>query len=229
MERIRALWNRGLVGKVIISLVGLVIICCVIGILVPRTPRRQQGTAPTSAPAVGAATSAPQPTEAPAATEGPTNTPAPTDTPEPTAIPALTNAPEPTSAPAISVAVRTYMAQMGSEVGKIGDSLRELGTLLTNAKPTDTNWKIDLAVQVVTIQQSHKTLTEMQVPDEMTDIHAAVLNATSDCDTSMRFLTSGIDDNNVNDVRQAATYMGQCSEKITAANRQVSEYVDAHQ
>jgi hypothetical protein len=95
MQRIQALWNRGLVGKAIISLVGLVIICCVIGILVPRQPG-QQGAAPTTAPAAaGGATAAPQPTEAPAATAGPTNTPAPTDTPAPTSTPAPTETPSP--------------------------------------------------------------------------------------------------------------------------------------
>lgn len=96
MKRIQALWNRGLVGKVIISLAGLVIVCCVIGILVPRRPQ-QQGAAPAAAPPAtsGAAAAAQptQPTEAPAATAGPTSPPppsampAPTDTPEPTATP----------------------------------------------------------------------------------------------------------------------------------------------
>lgn len=94
MERIRAFWNRGPLAKAVVSLVALVIACCVIGILVPRTPRQQS-----AAPAAAGATIAPQPTEAPAATAEPTDIPAPTKTPAPTATPAPTDTPEPTATP----------------------------------------------------------------------------------------------------------------------------------
>lgn len=209
MQRIRTLWNRGLVGKAIVSLAGLVIICCVIGILVPRQPR-QQGAAPEA-----------NATVAVVPTEPPTATAAPTETPEPTEVP--------TAAAGIPAHVKAYMAGLAPELDTIGTSLRELGTLLSDAKPADTNWKIDLAVQVVAIQQAHTKISGMKAPDEVADIHRAVLDATGDCDTSTRFLTSGIDDNNANDVRQAATYMRRCSEKIATASRQVDAYIAAHQ
>lgn len=104
MQRINALWNRGLVGKAVIVLGVVVIVCCVIGVLVPRRPA-QQGAAPTAlatrenAAEGPPATAAPAPTEAPAATAGPTDTPAPTNTPVPTATPAPTDTPEPTATP----------------------------------------------------------------------------------------------------------------------------------
>lgn len=81
MERITAFWNKGLVGKATIILVGLVVSCCVLGALTNRGGN-QTAAAPTGAPA-GAATTAPEATEAPPATAGPTNTPAPTATPSP--------------------------------------------------------------------------------------------------------------------------------------------------
>jgi hypothetical protein len=83
MERIRAFWNRGWLGKAVLSLVGLLIICCVIGILFPRR---------TSAPTVSATPAA--------ATEQATPLPVATAIPEPTALPAPTNTPAPTATPA---------------------------------------------------------------------------------------------------------------------------------
>jgi hypothetical protein len=101
MERIRALWNRGLFGKVALiggGTLGLLVLCCVaLLIVVPSSPRTgQNATAAPGAPNPAAAA----PTEAPVVTAGPTDTPAPTETPAPTDTPAPTNTPEPTATPA---------------------------------------------------------------------------------------------------------------------------------
>lgn len=81
MGRIAALWNRGLWGKVVIVVAGLLLLSCVFGALGRgRTP--QQAAAPagqTQATVAPAPTRPPQPTETPA----PTSTPAPTETPSP--------------------------------------------------------------------------------------------------------------------------------------------------
>jgi hypothetical protein len=90
MQRIIAFWNKGLVGKVTIVLVGLVVVCCVLGALVGRGGSQPTRAGATPAPAVIAGdvvTAAPEPTSAPDATAGPTNTPKPTSTPAPTATP----------------------------------------------------------------------------------------------------------------------------------------------
>lgn len=107
MERLQIFWNRGWFAKVIVSIVGLLIVCCVIGILVPRrtpVPAASAPSAPTRQPAAQAErpTTAPESTAIPA-TAGPTDTPAPTSTsaptrtPEPTAVP--TDPPTPTAPP----------------------------------------------------------------------------------------------------------------------------------
>lgn len=87
MERLRAFWNRGWFGKVIVSIVGLLIVCCVIGILAPKTPRAPAASQPTAVPMP---TTVPEPTSVPA-------TAAPSATPEPTALP--TEIPTPTTEP----------------------------------------------------------------------------------------------------------------------------------
>lgn len=79
MGRIRELWGRGLVGKVIISLVGLLVVCCVFGLIVGQPVGQQQA---------GSATAAPSTIE-PSATSEPSVTPAPPVI-EPTPYPTLT-------------------------------------------------------------------------------------------------------------------------------------------
>lgn len=105
MQRVAALWNKGLVGKIIVGVVGLLVACCVLGVIGnalnpegarQRAERRNQ----TATAGAAAQPVADQPTAAPEATAGPTEPPAPTDTPEPTATPEPpTAAPEPTPAP----------------------------------------------------------------------------------------------------------------------------------
>lgn len=106
MERIRAFWNRGWLGKAVLSIAGLLIICCVIGVLVPRRIQAPAAAAPTAAPQ-GAAPVAEQPTAVPE----PTGAPDPTDAPEPT------QAPEPTAAP--------------PSAAKVGDKVEANGIALT--------------------------------------------------------------------------------------------------
>lgn len=104
MDRLRTFWNRSWMGKAVLSIAGLLILCCVIGILVPRrTPAAVTPTAPVQQAAVAAEqpTTAPEPTGAlePTSPPEPTNTPAPTETPAPTAppteVPTATPLPEP--------------------------------------------------------------------------------------------------------------------------------------
>lgn len=106
MDRLRAFWNRGWFAKAIVSIVGLLVACCVVGILVPKRPPAPAATAPTGAPAqpvaaAAQATTVPEPTGVPEPTSAPapTHTPAPTATAVPTAaptdVPTATPLPEP--------------------------------------------------------------------------------------------------------------------------------------
>lgn len=108
MERLRAYWASGWMGKVVLGaagLFGLLLLCCIV--LVALVPSRS-AVAPSPVPATTAqpaaavqATVAPAATQPPAPTEvpKPTATSAPTDTPAPTNTPAPTATPEPTATP----------------------------------------------------------------------------------------------------------------------------------
>lgn len=115
MERLRAFWNKGWMGKVVLGVGGLLAFCCVASVIVTALSPRSTPTA--QAPASGAAP-AQQATVAPAqatAMPVPTAAPEPTDAPEPTAMP------EPTAAPA-------------SSTGVVGDRLEANGIALTVIK-----------------------------------------------------------------------------------------------
>lgn len=112
MQRLRAIWQSGYVGRLILGSAGLGIVlmaCCVLGlVLAPNAPETASTTtSTTTAPAVAQpATAETEPTEAattaPAPTIGPpaeTPTARPTRTPAPTYTPAPTRTATPTLAP----------------------------------------------------------------------------------------------------------------------------------
>jgi uncharacterized protein DUF4352 len=125
MERLRAFWNRGWFAKVIVSIVGLLVVCCVIGILVPKrtpAPAATQPTAATAALVADQPTTVPEPTAAPAAAEEPTAAPEPTDAP--TAAPVPTEPPAPPSI--AGVGDRVEANGMALTVLKV-DQVKEIG------------------------------------------------------------------------------------------------------
>lgn len=93
MQRIATLWNKGLVGKLTIGLLGLVVVCCIIGVIFSPSRGQRTQNQPTAVAGAAVQPVADQPTAAPAATEGPIATTAPTKTPEPTDTPAPTATP----------------------------------------------------------------------------------------------------------------------------------------
>lgn len=119
MNRISALWNRGWLGKALVSLGALVVSCCLIGVFAarrtPPTPAAQPVavTIPTAPPATAAPSAAPAtsvPTPAPPAK---TPTVVPTTQPLPRATPMPTAAPVPT--PSKSTARPASAAPQGSD------------------------------------------------------------------------------------------------------------------
>jgi hypothetical protein len=80
MRRIAALWNSNWMGKVIVSVVGLLVVCCIIGVVVRPGRRTPQDTANTFATIEArlATRVVAEPTDAPVPTEVPTASPEPT-------------------------------------------------------------------------------------------------------------------------------------------------------
>jgi uncharacterized protein DUF2511 len=92
MQRLRAFWQSGIVGKLVLIAAGACVglfACCVFGLALGALAPRPTAQAPTPVAAAAQPTTAEtDPTKAPAATEVPaTATPRPTRTPKPTAGP----------------------------------------------------------------------------------------------------------------------------------------------
>jgi len=135
MQSIRQFWQSGWIGKIVLSvagLLGLLVVCCVL--LVVVVPRPPQSASSATAVATGLLA---RTASAPSAPES-TATPAPTATPEPTQTPVSTDTPQPTDTP-IPTSTPIYAPE-----GKIYPtaSASLYGDLLSNKKTmTDLQYK----------------------------------------------------------------------------------------
>jgi hypothetical protein len=228
MQRIRAFWQRGWVGKLVVggtALIGGLLLCCVVLVIIGlRNPQPATGTQPsTTTIVIATATIAPS-TPTPIPTIVPTNTPepptaAPSPTTAPTSTPEATSTPDPptavpaTAAPFLSAEERAAVLAIGKEITEIGDALNKIGTLAQNYKNTD-DWTIAMAGQVVRVQLAHQAITKLTVPPKIKKLQSAILNATTDCNAAMDKLISGLDANDVGKISQASTLMQSCGAKI---------------
>jgi len=113
IERLRAFWGSGVVGKLVIISGAIVVCvggCCVLLVAIALLVPSQRTTTVTARTAqiagatafvepTGASEPTTEPTQEPSATATATNTPAPTSTSGPTATPGPTSTPEPTPTP----------------------------------------------------------------------------------------------------------------------------------
>ena len=167
-------------------------------------------SSPTSIPTIVPTHTSAPPTAAPSPTTAPTSTPAPINTPAPpTTVP-------PTAAPSLSADERAAVSAIGKQVAEIGDALNTIGTLAQNYANTDA-WKLSMVGQAVRVQLAHQTIAKLTVPPKITKLKAAILNATTDCDTAMDKLLSGLDANDTDQIAQASALMQSCGTKIRDA------------
>lgn len=197
-------------------------VCCVgvvlIGLLLPESE-----ATPEPAPMPTAASSVQPMNELPPPTAVLTDIPMPTDTPLPTRIPT----PVPTDTPAsISPEVQQYLLSLLAHLQTMADAMNAISDLASSPDFLSNDWKIRMAAQLAVIQMTHETLTEMDVPPEMTGIHKSILNATSDCELSTHFLADGIDNLDVDSLETATSLMQSCGEKIKEPSRMLEEYID---
>jgi hypothetical protein len=122
------------------------------------------------------------------------------------------------------------MRRVGDFGSTMGKTFSEIAKLLQAPDLTSTDWKIELAAQIVMLQEAHQELLDLEdIPADMADIHVVVIDATGDCDQSTRLLTRGVDTISAADLRQANRLMGQCVEKIQAVTKLFKEYKAKHQ
>lgn len=188
MQRIRAYWDRGWLGKVILisgGAFGLLVLCCVLLLIfVPSAPRTAQTATAAPAGASVQATEAPVPTALPAK---PTDPPAPTQTSVSTATPAPTETPAPTTTPTPLPGIGTQV-----EVGAISwrvEEAREAGNTIESdnqfVDPLVTAGKfvrMSVAIQNQGDTEERISLSNFEIVDSqgrtfkaMTDFKAAMI------------------------------------------------------
>lgn len=155
----------------------------------------------------------------------PSTTPEPTTTPRPTRTPLP---PTPTPDPA-DVAAQAYVADVRTQITAISRALQELGELSQSPQFGDQDWIMQMALQTVLIEEGHRQLTELTPPGDAGELHASVLDATSDCAGAMDPLRRGIDALDTALIGQATELMQSCGAKIQLAVPQMEAYVQEHQ
>lgn len=208
-----------IVGIVVMAIIGLSCIgCFALGMIGDLSPTHI---------ATAGATETAKPMDTPVPTSFPTKTPKPTAIPtvtlKPTPVPP-TDMPEPIpEGPPPEVVV--YMLESIPKIQAIGDSLTSLGTLLMDPNIGDDSWTIAVVANILVIQETHKELMEMEVPPEVVEIHAAVLDTTGDFSKSMDYVITGIDNMNAEDLEKAISLMNSGNEKIQKATKMLEEYM----
>jgi hypothetical protein len=241
MHRMTTLWNRGLVGKLSVGLVGILVLCCIFGVI--GSLLRRQRPAASQVPTPQAMSQAP-PTQQLAAlstavfaTIQPAIT-SPTDLPTLTAVSIqpqpLTEQPtsvseQPTplpvapiqaSAPSVATAKltpdeRVAVLEIGQQLIAIGKGLTEIGRLASTFENA-TAWRTNVASQIAIVRQANTALVEMNVPPKIGALRTDVLNATSDCVAAMDAFTTVLDTNNLAAIRPGVALIRSCGEKMRA-------------
>jgi hypothetical protein len=147
-----------------------------------------------------------------------TPTPTPTEVLIPTVIPTAE----------LPSNVARYVWEVTNKIDDIGQSFNNLSNLLQLPRIGQDDWTIDIAVELVAIQYVHRTLSEMNIPPEIADIHATLLQGTSRCDEATHLIASGLDNISVDDLNLANARMSECRDGITASGQQLIEYVSKY-
>lgn len=183
--------------------------------------------APTETPPPAPPTEAPEeiaptePTEAPEPElELPTEALEPE--PPPTLQPTETPVPSPTT-PGISPEERAYFQRMAEATGAIGTALGELAELTSNPTGTD-DWVIDVAVQLVAIQQAHEQVRRVEVPPGLEYMHVTLQQGTEACDQMTRTFSSAVDNNDTALLQQSMEELQTCQDKLNDAHGILDEW-----
>lgn len=225
MNKLRRFWERSLLNKVIVLLTGLVVICGCCPAALLGGGQQERSAAQTPAPATPqveapAGTQAaiakpitePTTTVGPTETAGPTNTPAPTDTPAP---PTDTPEPMPTS-PIDNPEIKAYLDKVKPELDIMGQSLGEMGKLMSDPQLADTEWMTKLAFTLAFIKNGHENLLKIEPPPLFEDFHEKLTDGTSHCANATDLIAAALDEGDAQKLNLAAEEIQICSSTMSS-------------
>ncbi len=151
----------------------------------------------------------------------------PTSAPTRESVP--TASPQPTVAPAPDAGdAQRYFSLVMGPTGDLGQALTNMGNLLQNPRIGNSDWTTDVAENLVAIRTAHTQLTQVTPPAAMRDIHANLIDATSDCNDATYHVATGIDTSNVAEMHTATDLLASCTRKITRTTKMLKDYSEAH-
>ena len=113
---------------------------------------------------------------------------------------------------------QSYAIELSTQLQLIAGASQALVGLTQEPDLADADWKSNVTTQVAIVRLAYRNLTKMDVPPDMADIHATVLDATSDCDHAMDHLESGLDNSSADDIQAAADLIASCGKSITVSH-----------
>jgi LysM repeat protein len=122
--------------------------------------------------------------------------------------------------------IQMYALTIAQKMQTMADALQAIGDLTLAPDALSDDWKLQVALQLAIIQVTHQELEDMDVPPEMQEVHAAVLEATADCALSTDYLASGIDNFSTDDIEAGASLMESCGEKMQKPLEMVNDYAN---
>jgi hypothetical protein len=127
-------------------------------------------------------------------------------------IPAFT--PPHTTTPTAVRITGSYKGDVFLSINIMMDAIRQINELFSNPQFDNQDWKYEVENLARRVQKNHKFLSEMQAPDDMADIHAALLDGTADCDQSMIFLIDSLYSTDHAELHQASELLNSCGDKV---------------
>lgn len=137
-------------------------------------------------------------------------------------------APAPAPTPQLTSSEQAYAITIVAHTTRVGQALTELGELMSNPQMGDDEWRLDVAVQLVTIRALYGEATEIDPPSSMTNIHYKYLQAMKHYATATDLIAEGIDELDANLIDQATTEMNMALQLTNEATKLMEEFTETH-
>lgn len=156
----------------------------------------------------------------------PTTTTIPTTT-MPTATTTTTPA---TTTPQMTLEEQTYKIIIENRISIINQALDAIRELMANSQISDSQWRVNVFVQLAMIQSLYDDAVQMSPPVSMADIHDKYVQAVEQYKTTTHLLTQGIEELDVTLIEQATVglFTGTGTQLLIETIELLNEFIAAH-
>lgn len=138
--------------------------------------------------------------------------------------------PTPSSAtpqPTTSAATRVYVLEIEELAFNLKDAMSELGRLLVQASPSDTEWVEQAAAQIGTIERMYGYARTIEPPSELEQAHAIAVEAAATARAGCYLILHG-DPEGGSFVDEATELFSQAGARMDEASQLLHDYMRRH-